>query len=893
MPLDLVRAIDDALAELVDWRTRKLRFANRDASHTEREAWLWSGLPTKPVDQICRLLLSPVFYALCERLFELGIYGWEDHSTGSLIVAGIVLLSLVRYAEPLIPFRNIRITSWHLLPALIFILFLIRYLYRNQTSVFNSHLILLDAFSTPLIGHLLNDMTDREQIHYFFYGTIISMSFDLTMIALMQTRSLLWTVATGLGVAVVVQTVVKVMVVAYLVSVPIDLLSNFYTPPLVKAFVRVGLQRMLFTTNRFLRTIVPTLVRGSGAEPSSATSRDLGAAELYQYSALPTGCMRLLRLCPGRPSEPIRCEFVVSPQAQSGPYEAISYVWGHPAMSESIIVHGKPFNVTTSAYAIMLQRRSRSREQIIWIDQVCINQADLEEKANQVRAMNNIFRRASLVSAWLGPSQDAHHVQRVFAQLHFLREGRGWSGEKIRDYILNQAYSNEQRVTAELRAVAEFFRNPWFYRVWIVQEAAVAKKLHVIYGGICMDWIHIGRAVAVLFDSELISLLHVPGLLQGDEFHDNALLRRPVATGLQNADTLFFLHGDIDYDLEFTLAQLLRRCAYFNSTDPRDRVFALLGLATDDSAKAISPDYEVSPCQVYTLTATYLLKRSKDPLDVLRDAGIGLRRGLHDLPSWVPDWSYVSRGSFVSRGFAASPLKVASVRFDKSASVIHMDGMIIDSVTRLSSTYEVRIYGLRIEEAAILEQWLNEVETLATETAASLQDEDTLGHAVFRTIVAGRLDRSDSKLTAKQCKDGYTDLTDYFAKALPLLRLVNERNRQHPSGHAALDDLKVDEAKDAELCHLSERFRQLQEFIESASGGRRFCVTKALRMAIVPEYSQEGDFVCIMNGAKMPCILRRKVASTRKCYEFVGCCYVDGVMEAEGDVDVSASFTLV
>ena len=60
MPLDLVRGIDDALAELVDWRTRKLRIVNRDASPSEREAWLWSGLPTKPVDQICRLLLSPV-----------------------------------------------------------------------------------------------------------------------------------------------------------------------------------------------------------------------------------------------------------------------------------------------------------------------------------------------------------------------------------------------------------------------------------------------------------------------------------------------------------------------------------------------------------------------------------------------------------------------------------------------------------------------------------------------------------------------------------------------------------------------------------------------------------------------------------------------------------------
>jgi hypothetical protein len=222
-----------------------------------------------------------------------------------------------------------------------------------------------------------------------------------------------------------------------------------------------------------------------------------------------------------------------------------------------------------------------------------------------------------------------------------------------------------------------------------------------------------------------------------------------------------------------------------------------------------------------------------------------------------------------------------------------MDRMIRDSVTRLSSTYENGNCTLRLAEATILEQWLNQVETLATESLALLQDADTLSRVIFRTIVAGQLDHSDSKLTAKQCKDGYTDLANFFAKALPLLRLVSERDWQHPSDHAALANLKVDKDEDAELGRLSERFRQLQDLIESASGGRRFCVTKALRMAIIPEYSQEEDLVCILNGFKMPCILRRKVTSLRECYEFVGCCYVNGVMEAEGAEDVSTSFTLV
>lgn len=97
--------------------------------------------------------------------------------------------------------------------------------------------------------------------------------------------------------------------------------------------------------------------------------------------------------------------------------------------------------------------------------------------------------------------------------------------------------------------------------------------------------------------------------------------------------------GDVKYEIQITLGLVLRSCTSFDATDPRDKVYAALGLAKDNSIDAFESDYNDAnlPCLVYTKAMRYLLNQPVDPLSCIVDAGIGLERLISDLPSWVPD----------------------------------------------------------------------------------------------------------------------------------------------------------------------------------------------------------------------------------------------------------------
>ena len=79
-------------------------------------------------------------------------------------------------------------------------------------------------------------------------------------------------------------------------------------------------------------------------------------------------------------------------------------------------------------------------------------------------------------------------------------------------------------------------------------------------------------------------------------------------------------------------------CPKFKAKDPRDKVYALLGLVTDELGIKALVDYNKSTETVYTETARYLLGREPHPLRILTYAGVGLPGSVLSLPSWVPDW---------------------------------------------------------------------------------------------------------------------------------------------------------------------------------------------------------------------------------------------------------------
>jgi hypothetical protein len=126
----------------------------------------------------------------------------------------------------------------------------------------------------------------------------------------------------------------------------------------------------------------------------------------FTYAPLPEGgdTFRLLRILPSLHIESqIRCElFVASIKKYENKHIAGSYVWGRPEPSCSILLNGTPFTVRQNLWHFLRACRSKFKTRLMWIDAICINQSDIQERSAQVQEMKRIYSGARCVYSWLG-----------------------------------------------------------------------------------------------------------------------------------------------------------------------------------------------------------------------------------------------------------------------------------------------------------------------------------------------------------------------------------------------------------------------------------------------------------------------------------------------------------
>ena len=145
----------------------------------------------------------------------------------------------------------------------------------------------------------------------------------------------------------------------------------------------------------------------------------------FQYAAIAPNQIRLLGLYPGRTHDPLmgRITVINFPNLTLSEWEALSYTWGNSAdLPQSIIINGRKKQITANL-ASALQHLRRPREpMLLWIDSICINQDNNEEKGHQIRLMRFIYEKATCVIVWLGEyEQSAVHAMKF---LNFIEEER-------------------------------------------------------------------------------------------------------------------------------------------------------------------------------------------------------------------------------------------------------------------------------------------------------------------------------------------------------------------------------------------------------------------------------------------------------------------------------------
>jgi hypothetical protein len=130
----------------------------------------------------------------------------------------------------------------------------------------------------------------------------------------------------------------------------------------------------------------------------------------------------------------------------------LSYVWGNPIPASVIFVGEQRIDVTPNLYAALLRLRDPSFPRIIWIDAICIDQKNDEEKGHQIQIMADIYGKANRVLVWLGES-----VERSDVALEAIRAGG--------------SISNNERDTKRIKhAVALLLQRDWFQRIWVLRR---------------------------------------------------------------------------------------------------------------------------------------------------------------------------------------------------------------------------------------------------------------------------------------------------------------------------------------------------------------------------------------------------------------------------------------
>lgn len=412
------------------------------------------------------------------------------------------------------------------------------------------------------------------------------------------------------------------------------------------------------------------------------------------------------------------------------PYDAVSWCWGDVRQREKITVDGLEVDIPRNAHEVLIEFCVKQQKLKVWLDALCINQNDLDERSQQVAIMKDVYSSAREVLIWLGREHAGDRIAEAFTSISKLLrcfEDSLGESETVRDATWVQAgHERRLRFTDEAlpewaescnwSAISCLYAKPWFGRVWTIQEAVLAKRASCYCGMHCLPLPMVcDAAVWMLRHGKTINLV------------DRTVLGR--ATRLQK-----FLAND------FGVSSLWRAMLAYRVTEPKDRIFGTLvlvdralerthqmpaeRLATIHSL--LTPDYRKSLQEIYIKATVAMILTSGD-LHVLQNCSFLVPRlparkiaSSEPFPSWVPSYDFVwdfDRGShtFIHSFYerAADDREEWSLdHTDLSSGVLRLRGVMVNAVRDVSepltstSTFSTR-HG-RANIVCTLMRWLGE-----------------------------------------------------------------------------------------------------------------------------------------------------------------------------------------
>lgn len=360
-----------------------------------------------------------------------------------------------------------------------------------------------------------------------------------------------------------------------------------------------------------------------GKEKQPATEEDGSGATPFRYSPLRHGSrskeFRLLKILPADNLDAeIRCELFHSSLAKPPSYEALSYTWGDPEVTVPISLNDTPFQVTTNLGRALRFLRVEDEERIMWIDALCINQADIPEKNHQVRQMRDIYLGAEQVVAWLGEERE------ILTAVEFCQELPP-VGVAVRP---GEIVADQERLDA---CEDLFIRRPYWKRMWVIQELYHGNNVLFKAGRVNIT---LELMYDMAFRYKYFSFIQNWTVDPHLAFFTATVEKIHIISALDPSRQEFKARTKANSDIH--LLELLNKFRGQLAADPRDKVFALLGICSGKCG--IEADYSLPRRDVYVSITRQLLKSSWYPLLIVESVSRAISSN-QDLPSWVPDYS--------------------------------------------------------------------------------------------------------------------------------------------------------------------------------------------------------------------------------------------------------------
>ncbi|CAH0046600.1 unnamed protein product [Clonostachys solani] len=507
----------------------------------------------------------------------------------------------------------------------------------------------------------------------------------------------------------------------------------------------------------------------------------------YRYRKLPRDHLRLFMLFPGEKDDALQGAVYSVSFEDAGIYRTLSYVWGDTASTHTLTTPQGSIGITTALMTALKTIRLTIHSVTLWVDALCINQADEVEKGFQIRLLPEIFQGAVCTLAFLGAGEDGAAAIELLLQIRAKdvikdRPKEEWP----RDLPPIDASWQKQRVPpsdANVWAdVRRLFSRAWFRRSWIIQEVVVAPTVKVICGNWMTEWHDLFAAI------EIVDQEH-----QG--LNDDL---RPWSPFLRLGR-----HREWESRLKrLSLHRLLESYRDVDSSLKRDRFFALVGLANDGNREEFLPDYNENFETVALRFAGGFISQ-----------GLGMkllyRAGLTDqsdrFPSWLPDWTAPRAGSLsdsLDRGaeFDACASSSASIKYTPGSDEIMVHGSNVDVIIHITTIFN---------EPSKRDQFFLEIDKIVNSIRQNSSNED-LEETVWKTAAAGA-----ERASYNSNQPGNISLAESY-------RALRSSQRKSKSS-------------------VAEKAMAYVSLLDDKVLGWRFALTRGHRCAMIPPQAETGD----------------------------------------------------